>query len=75
MARKEIHNMLDRENRNNINHNFIELYDGVEDLTGSFSGVIEDIENNLQDLIDDLKTDINNYYADFLTEQDEEWVV
>lgn len=32
MTRREIHNELDRENRNNHNENYIELYEGLESL-------------------------------------------
>jgi len=56
MARREIHNELDRENRNNHNKNYIELYEKLGSISENvsdevFDMVVEAIENGIVVLI------------------------
>lgn len=47
MARKEIRISLDRENRNDVNSNFKELYDQLHDITGTITDEI------IQEILDE----------------------
>ena len=56
MARKDIGVGLNRDNRNAINHNFIELYKGQSD----YSAKLNQVEQNMSDKMDNFIEDTSN---------------
>ncbi len=64
MARQEIKNPMDDNALNNTNHNFIELYKGVQDASGKINKVEKELNNKINDFINTLSEDAFNKVID-----------